>query len=416
RKIFANVTERVMSTKQTYRPCGLFFSFLEPLQLLQTKAYDYSLLSKQLQTQQVAAQPPRRPQRFLRIDSLPQELAMVYTAYAAALRHSALQHYISNVSGHLAEAAAAPAGSDGAVADADSGETAATAAAASRVQPALTAAVAGLRRAAGVYDFLAENLLPALRGAGALAAGDRPLELLPAAALCMKQLCLAEAQALVAVAAEVKGMSPGTQRALHAGAVRFEGFGGCVSLYRAAAAAAQALAAAAPSGLPLSDRLTHRLLPAAVAIHGARAQLCVARERQIALELGEAEAACEECLRLLESASRYLDRRCDSESPGLEFVQALFIKIQATTSGINDIKVTASQPVGKSADRAACTALRSAVQRDRLAVTFQPLPKHPPDAVANAAVRVAPDVFQPEPVLPPAPPADVQARSGCNIM
>lgn len=46
---------------------------------------------------------------------------------------------------------------------------------------------------------------------------NRPLELLPAAARCMSALCLAEAQALMAAAAEARGMSPGARRALHGG-------------------------------------------------------------------------------------------------------------------------------------------------------------------------------------------------------
>ena len=34
-------------------------------------------------------------------------------------------------------------------------------------------------------------------------------------------------------------------------------------------------------------------------------------------------------------------------------------------------------------------------------MTYQPLPKQPPDAAANAAVRVAAEPFKPAPVRPP---------------
>ncbi|GIL42240.1 hypothetical protein Vafri_274 [Volvox africanus] len=284
----------------------------------------------------------------------------VYSAYAASLRHSALQHY----SQELLLAAADTAG--GAVGGGDQQSAAAAAAAAAGLQAALTRAVAGLRRAAGVYGYLADEVLPALRDvmAAATASRDWPLELLPAAARCMQHLSLAEAQALVAAMAELKGMSPGTQRALHAG---------CVLLFRDAAAAAQELAAAAPLGLPLSDRLLVRFLPAATALHAARSQLCFAREQQAVMEMGQAEAACEEAIRLLASAAGCLDKRLDPAS-WLELIQA---------------------------EQATCSALLSAVHRDRLAITFQPLPKQPPDALANPAIRVVPDAFQPEVVIPP---------------
>ncbi|GIL42238.1 hypothetical protein Vafri_274 [Volvox africanus] len=316
-----------------------------------------------------------RPQRYLRLDCLPQEFSMVYSAYAASLRHSALQHY----SQELLLAAADTAG--GAVGGGDQQSAAAAAAAAAGLQAALTRAVAGLRRAAGVYGYLADEVLPALRDvmAAATASRDWPLELLPAAARCMQHLSLAEAQALVAAMAELKGMSPGTQRALHAG---------CVLLFRDAAAAAQELAAAAPLGLPLSDRLLVRFLPAATALHAARSQLCFAREQQAVMEMGQAEAACEEAIRLLASAAGCLDKRLDPAS-WLELIQA---------------------------EQATCSALLSAVHRDRLAITFQPLPKQPPDALANPAIRVVPDAFQPEVVIPPAPPASAENKGGCAIM
>ncbi|GLI70538.1 hypothetical protein VaNZ11_015454 [Volvox africanus] len=323
----------------------------------------------------------RKPQRYLRLDCLPQELAMVYSAYGAALRHSALQHYSQGLLLGAVDTAGGAVSSGG---DESGGGDQQSAAAAAGLQAALTRAVAGLRRAAGVYGYLADEVLPALRevmaaAAAAAASRDWPLELLPAAALCMKHLSLAEAQALVAAMAELKGMSPGTQRALHAG---------CVLLFRDAAVAAQELAAAAPLGLPLSDRLLVRFLPAATALHAARSQLCFAREQQAVMEMGQAEAACEEGLRLLVSAAGCLDKRLDP-ALWLELIQA---------------------------EQATCSALHSAVHRDRLAITFQPLPKQPPDALANPAIRVVPDVFQPEVVFPPAPPASAGNKGGCAIM
>ncbi|GIL96012.1 hypothetical protein Vretimale_1921 [Volvox reticuliferus] len=195
----------------------------------------------------------------------------------------------------------------------------------------------------------------------------------------MQQLSLAEAQALVAAMAGLKGMSPGTQRALHAG---------CVSLFRAAAAAAQELAAVAPPGLPLSDMLLVRFLPSATALHAARSQVCLAREQQAAMEMGQAEAACEESLRLLASAAGCLDKRLDPAA-WLELIQA---------------------------EQATCSAIRSTVQRDRLAITFQPLPKQPPDALTNPAIRVVPDAFQPEVVVPRAPPASAENKGSCTLM
>ncbi|GLC35356.1 hypothetical protein PLESTB_000573500 [Pleodorina starrii] len=333
----------------------------------------------------------KKPQRMLRLDCLPQDLAMVYSALGAALRLSALQR--CGGAGEEAPPASAAAAAAGGASEAATAAAAAAAAPQAAVaeegggggrsppsgaQVALTAAVAGLRRAAGVYEYLAEGLLPALSGAGEVGGGDRPLELLPAAARAMQLLCLAEGQALVAAAAAARGMSPGTQRALHAG---------CAALFRQASAAVQALGGAAPGGLPPSDRLG-RLVGSAAALHTARAHLCLARERQGAMELGEAEAACEEARKLLDAAARGLDRRADPAA-WMELIQA---------------------------EQASCAALHSAVQRDRLAITFQPLPKQPPDAAASPAVRVAPDSFQPEPLMPPAPPAAEQGKGGCAVM
>ncbi|GIL89517.1 hypothetical protein Vretimale_1921 [Volvox reticuliferus] len=300
---------------------------------------------------------------------------MVYTAYAAALRHSALQHY----SQELVPAAVNTRGAGDSGGDDSGGSGEQSTVAMPGLPAALTRAVAALRRAAGVYSYLADEVLPALSGMGAAASGDRPLELLPAAARCMQQLSLAEAQALVAAMAGLKGMSPGTQRALHAG---------CVSLFRAAAAAAQELAAVAPPGLPLSDMLLVRFLPSATALHAARSQVCLAREQQAAMEMGQAEAACEESLRLLASAAGCLDKRLDPAA-WLELIQA---------------------------EQATCSAIRSTVQRDRLAITFQPLPKQPPDALTNPAIRVVPDAFQPEVVVPRAPPASAENKGSCTLM
>ncbi|KAG2454042.1 hypothetical protein HYH02_001083 [Chlamydomonas schloesseri] len=328
-----------------------------------------------------------KPQRMLRLDSLPQELAMVYTAYAAALRQAAWQRAAD------ATAAAPSLASDSAAAEVGSSAGGAAEGAASLggsarggggsdagAVAALTAAVAGLRRAAGVYDWLAAELLPALGGGAAAGSSDVPLELLPAAARCMSGLCLAEAQALMAAAAEARGMSPGARRALH---------GGCVTLLKGAEASAGEVAtvAAATAGAAVSDRLL-RLLGAGGALHAAAGCYCLGLERQKELELGEAEAAAEECRRLLECGLKRVDR---SDPP----------------SWADSFKAL----------QAAAAQLSAAAHKDRLAVTYQPLPKQPPDASANAAVRVATEPFQPAPVRPLAPLPDAAGgKGGCVIM
>ncbi|KXZ44629.1 hypothetical protein GPECTOR_64g123 [Gonium pectorale] len=330
--------------------------FYDPL-LLSTKPFDYYALAKQ-----------------------------VYTLYAATLRHTALQRLDAAAAAAAAPepsaayaAAASPSptpladgggGGSGGGASPGPGPGAGSGAAA-----LLTAAVGGLRRAAGVYGYLAESLLPELpRGGGG---GDRPLELLPPAARLMQQLCLAEAQALMAAAAAAKGLSAGAQRSLHAG---------CVTLLRGAEDSARELVAACPPGLPPCERLV-RLLGASAGLHAGRAALLLAAERQKALELGEAEAACEEGGRLLEGALRRLDR---SDPPA--WAETL------------------------RSQQAALAPLLAAVHKDRLAVTFQALPRSPPDPTANGAVRVAAEAFTPAPVTPPAPPPEQAAKGGCALM
>ncbi|KAG2432478.1 hypothetical protein HXX76_008823 [Chlamydomonas incerta] len=334
-----------------------------------------------------------KPQRMLRLDSLPQVRCAVYTAYAAALRQAAWQRVADAISpspspssgdaGPLAAPAGAGSsaggGEGGGGGAAAGGGSAAGGGDAAGVVAALTAAVAGLRRAAGVYEWLGSELLPALSGA-APAQGDVPLELLPAAARCMAALCGAEGQALMAAAAEARGMSPGARRALH---------GGCVTLLKGAEAAAGEVAAAAgaTAGAGVSERLL-RLRAAGGALHAAAACYCLALERQKELELGEAEAAAEECRRLLEAGLRRLDR---SDPP-------------AWADSFRALQAAAAQ-------------LAAAAHKDRLAVTYQPLPKQPPDAAANAAVRVTPERFKPAPVRPPPPPAEAAgSKGGCAVM
>ncbi|GFR45200.1 hypothetical protein Agub_g6594 [Astrephomene gubernaculifera] len=328
-----------------------------------------------------------KPQRMLKLDSLPQELAMVYTTTAAAMRQAAHQRLEDSLAsatsisafgtaagdtGTAASTASAPA-SPGTATAADNSSSGTTAAAAAG---ALTSAVASLRRAAGLYGYLADEMLPEL-GTGAGAGGERPLELLPPAARLMQLLCLAEGQALMAAAAEARGMAPGTQRALHAG---------CLTLLRQAEAAAAALAAASPPSLPPASRLP-RLLGVSCGLHEGRCLLARAAELQRDMQLGEAEAACEECMRVLGGAARRLER---SDPPA--WGEAI------------------------KAQQARCAPLLAAVHKDRLAVTYQPLPKQPPDATANAAVRVTPEPFRPVPVAPPLPPPDQGAKPGCALM
>lgn len=109
----------------------------------------------------------------------------IYTAYAAALRQAAWQRVAdataaaaSNSSSSPDAAAATstpPADAGGGVAGGGEGGSSGGAVGGggrdAGVPAALTAAVAGLRRAAGVYDYLGAELLPAL-GGGAAAPGD----------------------------------------------------------------------------------------------------------------------------------------------------------------------------------------------------------------------------------------------------
>nr|ARO50070.1 hypothetical protein [Yamagishiella unicocca] len=404
-----------MTAQEGQRARVLALPFNEPLQLLQTKPFDYNLLSKQLEkwAPRCGSVPPR-PQRMLRLDNLPQELAMVYTTYAAALRHTAHQ---------LVQEAGATVGSGGSggqgTEPADGGAVAATrddaacngssggggssgdcGSGATGLQAALTVAVATLRRAAGVFGFLAEEVLPGLAGGGgggaAVVPGDRPLELLVPAARCMQQLCLAEAQALVAATAAVKGMSPGTQRALHAGEMRPQAWW-CSALFRQAQVSARELAAAAPPGLPPSD-LLDKLLAVATALHEARAHHCLALEGQRDMELGTAEASCEECQRLLEAALR-----CLARSDPYDWAGCIKARKRRREQLASIHQATGAQ-------------LLAAVHKDRMSVTYQALPKQPPDATANAAIRVAVDVFQPLPVLPPVPVTTESGKGGCGIM
>eukprot|EP00878_Enallax_costatus_P020039 GHUV01021168.1.p1 GENE.GHUV01021168.1~~GHUV01021168.1.p1 ORF type:complete len:229 (+),score=52.28 GHUV01021168.1:1231-1917(+) len=80
---------------------------------------------------------------------------------------------------------------------------------------AVATAVGYLRQAAGVYEHLAEVMLPPLFTS---MNGDRPAEILARCNTAMSQLSLAEAQALTAFRAQHKGTSPGVVASLHAGA------------------------------------------------------------------------------------------------------------------------------------------------------------------------------------------------------
>jgi hypothetical protein len=94
-------------------------------------------------------------------------------------------------------------------------------------------------QAAGVYDYLAEVMLPPLF---ASLKGDRPAEIMARLSNVMCQLCLAEAQALTAFRAGQRSSSSGSLVAsLHAGAAELyekaakvvrDYIGGCIGVYR----------------------------------------------------------------------------------------------------------------------------------------------------------------------------------------
>eukprot|EP00873_Tetraselmis_striata_P038006 jgi/Tetstr1/458270/TSEL_044758.t1 len=134
-----------------------------------------------------------QPGRFFKLTTLPMERAMAFYMYGAALQQ---QGY------HIASVEATPG----------SPMAAATAAAAADARHADAATM--LRRAAGVFTFLADCVLPSVLDD---LPAERPAELVPATAGCLASCALAEAQAVVAHRAMLKGASAHLVSQLHMG-------------------------------------------------------------------------------------------------------------------------------------------------------------------------------------------------------
>lgn len=340
--------------------------------------------------------------KMYRLESLSQELAMVYVAYGAGLRQLALQRIAELASpfyGSAAQAAAAAADASGGATptaaaaaggsqqllpeaaapsgSSSGGQGGGAAAAASSSSAAAAGGFAGamslLRQAAGVYAYLAAELLPRLGGMGAVT--ERPVELNAMVCRALSQLCLAEAQAIMAMAGAAKGNAPGTLAMLHAG---------CAALYKAAATHKDE---AFFAGLPLGDRMT-RYLAASAHVQLARAYGCLAADSAAKMELGVAESCCVEGERLLGLAAKDVER------------------------------ADASWTAWIKAEEAALAAQLVPIRKDRLAVTYQPLPKEgPPDAAVGAKALATPVEFAPAPAAPPAPaPAPPAPKQGCALM
>ncbi|GAB4823071.1 hypothetical protein N2152v2_010117 [Parachlorella kessleri] len=182
-------------------------------------------------------------------------------------------------------AAAAGTGSDAAA------DTSVPAAAAPDADHA--AIVTLYRRAAGVLQFVAEQLLPAAAAAAGFPAGsDCPVELHEGAAAAMQALCLAQAQGVAALRAELRGTSPALVAALHCGAAEL--YEQAASTLRSLKPPSQAGGAVAPAGAspPLSERL-RRFLAISATRHEAKGLQALAASCRAEMQLGQASA----CLR-----------------------------------------------------------------------------------------------------------------------
>uniref|UniRef100_A0A7R9V661 BRO1 domain-containing protein n=1 Tax=Chlamydomonas euryale TaxID=1486919 RepID=A0A7R9V661_9CHLO len=143
-----------------------------------------------------------RPAQLSKLSGLAQEHAMAATSMAAALRAAGCL---------LAEAAT----TGSAASDLPAAVRAAAESSASGSAGPLADAATFLRRAAGVFTWLADDALIRLMGK---LPTDRPTELVPAASACMARICLAEAQALTAHRAGQRGTGAGITSAVHLGA------------------------------------------------------------------------------------------------------------------------------------------------------------------------------------------------------
>lgn len=143
------------------------------------------------------------------------------------------------------------------------------------------AAVAILRKAAGVYVHIRDSILPHA-AADLPTSKDAPCELSAQALGVLETVALAQAQGVAASRAEAKGASPAAVGAVHRG---------CVELYEVAAAGIKEL----PGARPASEKL-RKWLALSAEFHVAKAlkaQAAASREEQ---QLGVASACLRDAL------------------------------------------------------------------------------------------------------------------------
>eukprot|EP00270_Netrium_digitus_P012015 TRINITY_DN3865_c0_g1_i2.p1 TRINITY_DN3865_c0_g1~~TRINITY_DN3865_c0_g1_i2.p1 ORF type:complete len:400 (+),score=114.75 TRINITY_DN3865_c0_g1_i2:47-1201(+) len=134
-----------------------------------------------------------------------------------------------------------------------------------------------LRRAAGVYAYVAESILP-LHKSTAMAHGEMPPEAISSTPQALILVCLGEAQALAAFRAEERGSKPTLLAKLHEGvADKFRSAHGL-------------LTGSKPQCQPLRDSSVRfsSYVPVMAALHSCRAKLYLAEELQQKEEIGVA--------------------------------------------------------------------------------------------------------------------------------
>jgi len=203
-----------------------------------------------------------QPNRFFSCPHLQMERAMVLYLYGAALRQQAY---------HMAATAASPTPVEGGP---------------EGVAPQAQAATL-LRKAAGIYTFLSDCVLPSIAED---LPSDRPSELTVSAASCLSFCCLAEAQAVTVHRATEKGTSPQLIVQLHAGASE---------LMESASAV---LRKGTSEHNQVSSRL-RRHIAVASTFHEALAYMHFGRHQLANSQAGVAVGMCDHALKLLQKCS-----------------------------------------------------------------------------------------------------------------
>ncbi|KIZ06240.1 hypothetical protein MNEG_1717 [Monoraphidium neglectum] len=199
---------------------------------------------------------------------------------------------------------------------------------------AIAEVTALLRQAAGVFGALSERLLPAITGLKS----DRPFELLPGTAAGMAAVSLAEAQQLAALRLEERGGGAATVASLHAAAGEL--YDKALRDFRSDGAEKE-----------ISDRLK-RYIGCAAALTAARAHKHSAVDQQAQLQAGSAERACVEAKALLQAALNAADIDADWRAV-----------LEAESKIIEGRRV--------------------AIEKDRLYVSMQPIPRDAPPLPAG---------------------------------